>query len=56
MIKVKIFDEHNYLVLEDAINDFLSDKNILLRDIKYVLDDRMGYYSVLIVYEENKHD
>lgn len=53
-MKVKIFDEHNYLVLEEAINDFLSNKNITLRDIKYALDDRMGYYSVLIIYEENE--
>lgn len=58
-MKVKIFDENHEKDLEDAINDFLHNKNIELIDIKYQLSimydykDQIYCYSALLLYKEN---
>ena len=56
-MKVKIFDENHEKDLEDAINDFLSENEIELIDIKYQLSIMYDYkeqiycYSALILYK-----
>ncbi len=60
-MKVKIIDAEHELDLEDSINDFVKDKEII--DIKYQLhsvlnqDQEIEYsYSALIMYKfENKN-
>lgn len=53
---VKIFDEEHEKDLEDAINDFIKDKNIV--DIKYQVavamfsEDQIYCYSALITYDD----
>ena len=57
-MKVKLFDENHEQDLEEAINDFLSRKNIDLIDIKYQLSimydykDQIYCYSALLLYNE----
>ena len=50
MKKVKIIAETRYPLLEEAINEFIKDKNIL--DIQYA--DSPTYASALIVYKERR--
>lgn len=58
-MKVKIFDENHEKDLEEAINDFLQNKNIELIDIKYQLSimydykDQIYCYTALLLYKEN---
>ena len=53
-MKVKIFDFEHEADLEDAINNFISDKKII--DIKYsisssmYLEEQIYCYSALILY------
>lgn len=55
-MKVKIFDEDHELDLEEDINKFISDKEIM--DIKYNVsvaisgEDQIYCYSAMIIYEE----
>ena len=55
---VKIFDEEHEKDLEDAINDFIKDKNIV--DIKYQVAVAMfsedQIYSALITYDDTDYD
>lgn len=56
-MKVKLFDENHEADLEDAINDFLSDNNIEVIDIKYQISTMYDYkdqiycYSAMILYK-----
>lgn len=53
-MKVKIFDEENELDLEEKINDFISEKEVI--DIKYQIaiavsgEEQIYCYSALIIY------
>ncbi len=55
-MKVKIFDCEDELDLEDDINKFLSDKEIVMRDIKFSVssciygEEQIYCFSALIVY------
>ena len=55
-MKVKIFDESHELDLEDDINKFISDKEII--EIKYSVaittsgEDQIYCYTALIIYQE----
>jgi len=51
-MKVKIFGERLSDFLEQEINEFIADKNVI--DIKYqsLINDKFIYDRVLIVYEE----
>lgn len=53
-MKVKIFDEENELDLEEKINDFIFDKEVI--DIKYQVaiavsgEEQIYCYSSVIIY------
>lgn len=53
-MKIKIFDEEHEQDLEDQINDFIEDKDIV--DIKYQIavamfsDEQVYCYSAMILY------
>ncbi len=55
-MKVKLIDEEHEKDLEDAINSFIEDKEIV--DIKYQVgvslfsDEQIYCYSAMIIYEE----
>lgn len=55
-MKVKLIDEEHEKDLEDAINSFIADKEII--DIKYQVgvslfsDEQIYCYSAMIIYEE----
>ncbi len=55
-MKVKIFDESHELDLEDSINKFISDKEVI--EIKYSVaittsgEDQIYCYTALIIYQE----
>lgn len=50
---VKLFSETELETLEDEINKFINDKQIL--DIKYAMND-FPRYSALIIYKELKQE
>ena len=60
-MKVKIFDFEHELDLEEAINKFLDDKKIELKEIKYcvshfyALNEQVFSFSALILYENNEN-
>ncbi len=53
-MKVKIFDEENELDLEEKINDFIEEKEVI--DIKYQVaiavsgEEQIYCYSAIIIY------
>lgn len=53
-MRVKIFDEENELDLEEKINDFINEKEVI--DIKYQIaiavsgEEQIYCYSALIIY------
>lgn len=55
-MQIKIFDEEHEKDLEDSVNDFIADKNII--DIKYQVsigvfsEEQIYCYSALIIYKE----
>lgn len=55
-MKVKIFDESHEKDLEERINDFLSDNDIDIIDIKYQVstsisgEDQIYCFSAMIIY------
>ena len=55
-MKVKIFDEDHELDLEEDINKFIEDKEVM--EIKYNVavaiseEDQIYCYSAMIIYEE----
>lgn len=55
-MRIKIFDEEHEKDLEDSVNDFIADKNII--DIKYQVsigvfsEEQIYCYSALILYKE----
>ena len=57
-MKVKIFDFEHEKDLEDAINDFLRDKEIEIKKLEYcvshfyALNEQVFSFSVLILYEK----
>ena len=56
-MKVKIFDEESELDLEDDINDFISDVDVI--DIKYQVslgifsEEQIYSFSAMIIYKED---
>lgn len=56
-MKVKIFDFEHEQDLEEAINAFLSEKEIEVKEIKYAvshfyaLNEQVFSFSALIIYE-----
>ena len=54
-MKVKMFDESHEKDLEDSINDFISDKNII--DIKYQVsiavsgEEQIYCFSAMVIYK-----
>lgn len=58
-MKVKIFDYEDEVDLEDDINDFISNNNIEVIDIKYQVsssifgDEQVFCFSGMIIYIEN---
>ena len=54
-MKIKIFDEEHEKDLEDSVNDFISEREII--DIKYQVgvtmfsEEQIYCYSALIMYE-----
>ena len=54
IMKVKIFDEENELDLEEKINDFIEEKEVI--DIKYQVaiavsgEEQIYCYSAIIIY------
>lgn len=57
MMKVKIFDETHEKDLEKAINDFLTEKEVEVVDIKYEVsvaifsEEQIYCFSALIMYK-----
>ena len=57
-MKVKIFDFEHEKDLEDAVNDFLLDKEIEIKQIDYrvshffAINEQLYSFSVLILYEK----
>lgn len=55
-MKVKIFDESHEKDLEESINDFISEKNCDIIDIKYQVaisllgEEQIYCFSAMIVY------
>ncbi len=55
-MKVKLFDENHEKDLEDSINKFIKDKEVI--DIKYQLaisingEEQLYCFSAMVVYEE----
>lgn len=55
-MQVKIFDEEHEQDLEDSVNDFIEDKEII--DIKYEVsisvfsEEQVYCYSAMIMYKE----
>ncbi len=55
-MQIKIFDEEHEKDLEDSVNDFITDKDII--DIKYQVsigvfsEEQIYCYSALILYNE----
>lgn len=55
-MKVKIFDESHEKDLEERINDFLSDNDVDVIDIKYQVstsisgEDQIYCFSAMIIY------
>ena len=55
-MKVKVFDESHEKDLEESINNFIEDKEVL--DIKYQVaisvfsEEQIYCFSVLVMYEE----
>ena len=55
-MQIKIFDEEHEKDLEDSVNDFITDKDII--DIKYQVsigvfsEEQIYSYSALILYNE----
>lgn len=55
-MQIKIFDEEHEKDLEDSVNDFINDKDII--DIKYQVsigvfsEEQIYCYSALILYNE----
>ena len=53
-MKVKLFDENHEKDLEDAINNFIEDKEVI--DIKYELsiavsgEDQIYCYTAMVIY------
>ena len=56
-MKVKLFDEMHELDLEQAINNFLNEKEIDLIDIKYQValtiygEEQIYCFSAMIIYQ-----
>lgn len=56
-MKVKLFDESHELDLEKSINNFLSNNNIDLMDIKYEVaievcgEEQIYCFSAMIIYK-----
>ena len=50
MIKVKIFTKLDAELLEEAINMFISDKEVLHIDMKMLKDEPFIVYGALVVY------
>lgn len=59
-MKVKIFDENHEKDLEESINNFLSNKNCDIIDIKYQVaisflgEEQIYCFSAMIVYSEKE--
>ena len=57
-MKVKIFDYEDELDLEEDVNDFISDNNIEVIDIKYQVsssifgEEQVFCFSAMIIYIE----
>lgn len=57
-MKVKLFDEESELDLEDDINKFIQDKEVI--DIKYQVslsvfsEEQIYSFSAMIIYEKNE--
>lgn len=49
-MKVKIFKNFSYGDLEQAINEFIEDKNI--EDVKFIIKD--NFYYGMVTYREDK--
>ena len=60
IIKVKIFDYEDVFDLEEDINNFISNSNIEVIDIKYQVgvgvfsEEQIFCFSALIIYIDNK--
>ena len=58
-MKVKVFDESHEKDLEDDINNFITEKETSIIDIKYSIsnsiysEEQIYCFSALIIYEEN---
>ncbi|MBR2678865.1 MAG: sporulation protein Cse60 [Bacilli bacterium] len=58
-MKVKLFDYEDELDLEEDINNFISNKNIKVIDIKYQVavsifsEEQVFCFSALIIYTDN---
>lgn len=56
-MKVKLFDESHEKDLEDAINDFLKEKEVSIIDIKYSVsiamyaEEQIYCFSALLMYK-----
>lgn len=56
-MKVRVFDENHEKDLEDAVNSFIEDVNVI--DIKYQValgifsEEQVYCFSALVMYEEN---
>lgn len=59
-MKVKIFDENHEKDLEESINNFIEEKEIL--DIKYQVaisvfsEEQIYCFSALVMYEDKKYE
>lgn len=54
MIKVKIFTKFDRELLEEAINMFISDKEVLHIDMKMLKDEPFIVYGALVVYRDKR--
>ena len=57
-MKVKVFDEENEKDLEEAVNSFMDDGEIKVKDVKYQVaisvcgEEQIYCFSAMIIYEE----
>lgn len=49
-MKVKIISSNRYTKLEEQINEFI--KNVLVKDIKFIMDTYENDFMAMIMYEE----
>lgn len=53
-MKVKMFGSHSLGSLEERVNSFIEDNNLLLCDVKYQMSADGEWYTVVVLYRPER--